>query len=255
MARRFINRLNSRWKPLERLVSEYNAEVAEPVFQGRLSPLSLRALKEDGIGDHDGEIWDVERLMCNSDWAVHKFVRVGIEAQHRIKRANEEKATLVLHIHRVCRWAVRQAEVLLQILEEWPANSARMGCTREWLELVLFSRFRTVQSMLDRANSFSLEIQEHEQLLAIERRIRTVLVAVRVDGVEGEGVGEGEGGRGEGRDRVGDRGGNEDDNGDEDEDEDEDEDDIAQEEMGEVVMCALAEELQNEAAEEVEVEL
>jgi hypothetical protein len=251
MARRFINRLNSRWKPLERLVSEYNAEVAKPAFQGRLSPLSLRALKEDGIGDHDGEIWDIERLMCSSDWAVHKFVRVGIEAQHRIERAKEEKATLLLHIHRVCRWAVRQADVLLRILEEWPANSARMGCTREWLELVLFSRFRTVQSMLDRANTFSLEIQEHEQLLTIERRIRTVLVAVRVDGVDGEGGGEGGGGVGRGR--VGDRGGNEDDN--EDEDEDEDEDDIAQEEMGEVVMCALAEELQNEVAEEVEVEL
>jgi len=54
--------------------------------------------------------------MFNADWAVHAFVREGIEAKHRIKRVEEEQATLLLHIHRVCRWAVWQAETLLQIL-------------------------------------------------------------------------------------------------------------------------------------------
>jgi len=80
-------------------VSKYNIQVAKPVFQGRLSPLSLRALKDDGIGDYDGEIWDIDRLMCGSDWAVHKFVPEGIEAQHRIKRAEEEQSKLLLQIH------------------------------------------------------------------------------------------------------------------------------------------------------------
>jgi len=144
MARTFINRLNRRWKLLERLVSKYNIQVAKPVFQGRLSPLSLRALKDDGIGDYDGEIWDIDRLMCSSDWAVHKFVREGIEAQHRIKRAEEEQAKLLLQIHRVCRWAIRQSEVLLQILEEQDVYPACVGYTQKRLELLLFSRFWTV---------------------------------------------------------------------------------------------------------------
>jgi hypothetical protein len=242
MARTFVNRLNRRWKPLERLVSKYNIQVAKPVFQGRLGSLSLRALKDDGIGDYDGEIWDIDRLMCNSDWAVHKFVREGIEAQHRIIRATEEEAKLVLQIHRVCRWAVRQSEVLLRILEQH-AYPACVGYTRTCLELLLFSRFRTVQSMLDRANSFRLDIGDHEQLLDVEGRIRTVLAAVQVDGEE-EGP----------REPAGvDQ--DEDEDEPEGEDEDEDGDDIAEEEMGEVVMRALVEELRNAAAEEVEVEL
>jgi len=41
MARTFMNRLNRRWKPLERLVSKYNIQVGKIVFQARLSPLSF----------------------------------------------------------------------------------------------------------------------------------------------------------------------------------------------------------------------
>jgi len=63
MARTFINRLNRQWKPVKWLVSNYNIQVAKPVFQAKLSPLALRALKDDGIGDYDGEIWDIDRLM------------------------------------------------------------------------------------------------------------------------------------------------------------------------------------------------
>jgi len=74
MARTFINRLNSRWKPLERLEAKYNLEVGRPLLRERLRPLSLQALKNDGIDNNDGEIWDIERLMSNADWAVHAFV-------------------------------------------------------------------------------------------------------------------------------------------------------------------------------------
>ena len=95
--------------------------------------------------------------------------------------------------------------------------------------------------MLDRANSFRLDIGDHEQLLGVEGRIRAVLAAVQVgaagepegidvDGDEDEQEGEGVG-------------------------EEQDRDDIEEEEMGEVVMRALAEELQNEVAGEVEVQL
>jgi hypothetical protein len=260
MARTFVNRLNRRWKPLEQLVSKYNIHVAKPTFEGRLSQLSLRALKDDGISDYDGEIWDVDRLMCSSDWAVHKFVREGIEAQHRVKRAEEERVKLLLQIQRVSRWAVRQSEVLLRMLEERQVYPA--GYTRNCLELLLFSRFRTVQSMLDRTNSFCLDIREHEQLLAVEGRIRSVLAVVQADGVEDlrgdRGGGGGGGGGGDGGGPHEPAGVDEDEDGDEGEGEDEgeyeDEDDIAEEEM-EVVMRALVEELRKEAAEQVAVGL
>jgi len=90
-------------------------------------------------------------------------------------------------------------------------------------------RLRTVLSMLDRANSFSLEIGEQEQLHTVERGIRMVLAIVEVDGVEDEGG-----------------------NGVEDEDEDAGD---AEEEMGEVIMRALGEQLREEEADEVEMEL
>ena len=233
MARTFINRLNSRWKPLKWLVTKYNLEIGKPSFQGRLRPLSLQALKNDSVDNNDGEIWDIERLMSNSDWAVHTFVREGIEAKHRIKRAEEEQAALLLHIHRVCRWAVRQAEVLLQILTRQPFDVLHIGCTRNWLELLLFLRLQTIQSKLHRRNPFSLDITDHEKLLAAEQSILTVLAAVPVDGVDGasdedgcEGVDEREG-------------------------ELEEEDVIDVEEIGEAVLRALGEELRDEVAENV----
>ena len=83
--------------------------------------------------------------------------------------------------------------------------------------------------MLDRANSFSLEIGEQEQLHTVERRIHMVLEIVQVDGVEDEGE-----------------------NGDEDENEDAGD---AEEEMGEVIMRALGEELREEEGNKVEMEL
>jgi len=225
MARTFINRLNSRWTPLEWLVTKYNLEIGKPSFQGRLHPLSLQALKNNSVDNNNGEIWDIERLMSNSDWAVHMFVREGIEAKHRIKRAEEEQAALLLHIHRVCQWAVRQAEALLQILTRQPFDVLHIGCTRNWLELLLFSRLQTIQSMLHRRNPFSLDITHHEKLLAAKRSILTVLVTVSVDGVDGAGDEDG----GEGVDER--------------EGELEEEDVIDVEEIGDAVLCALGEEL------------
>jgi hypothetical protein len=255
MARTFVNRLNSRWKPLERLVAKYNLEVGKPLFEGRLRQLSLQALKNDGIDNNDGEIWDIERLMCNSDWAVHGFVREGIEAKHRIKRAEEEQAALLLHIHRVCRWAVRQAELLLQLLAQRPFDASRVGCTRKWLEILLFSRFCTIQSMLHRRNAFSLDILDHEKLLAIERSVLATLAANGArDEEEGQGAGQGEAqgeirdeGQGDGQDE----GQGEGDGVDEAGGDREDRDDIVMEEIGEAVMRALVEEFRDEAAREL----
>jgi len=99
--------------------------------------------------------------------------------------------------------------------------------------------------MLDRANSFRLDIDDHKQLLGVEGRIRAVLAAVHVGGaVEGPREPEGIDVDEDEDEQVGEGVG-----------EEEDRDDIEEEEMGEVVMRALAEELQNEVAGEVEVQL
>jgi len=87
--------------------------------------------------------------------------------------------------------------------------------------------------MLHSRNSFSLDIIDHEKLLAVERRILTVLAAVPVDGVDG--AGDEDGGQGVDKHEV------------------EEEDVGNMEEIGEAVLRALGEELQDEAAQEVVV--
>jgi len=106
-------------------------------------------------------------MLCNSDWAVHRVVREGIEAQRRLERAAEEQITLLLHIRRVCRWAVQQAEVLLQILEERPAFTSCVGSSRKWLELLLFSRLQTVLSMLKAQTPSALKLESRNNFILL----------------------------------------------------------------------------------------
>jgi len=81
MAKHFMRRINSRWAPLDRLVATYNQEVTKAQYADRLRPLDVNQLKEAGVDLADGEIWDIERLMSNSDWAVYDYIREGIDAQ------------------------------------------------------------------------------------------------------------------------------------------------------------------------------
>jgi hypothetical protein len=100
------------------LVAAYNAEVqrynkhVDPDGAVRLRPLSHSDLREVGIDDADGEIWDVERLLCNADWAVHNFVRRGIDARFRLLRVAEERKFLLLHAERILKWLSQRAAVL-----------------------------------------------------------------------------------------------------------------------------------------------
>jgi hypothetical protein len=118
MARRFLGTINTRWKPLNNLVAAYNAEVqrynnhVDPDGAVRLRPVSHSDLREVGIDDADGEIWDVERLLCNADWAVHNFVRRGIDARFRLLRVAEERKFLLLHAERILKWLSQRPAVL-----------------------------------------------------------------------------------------------------------------------------------------------
>jgi hypothetical protein len=79
--------INARWKPLDKLVTAYNAEVnrynqrVDPDGPVRLRPLSHRDLREVGIENADGDICDVERLLCDADWAVQSTVSSGGESK------------------------------------------------------------------------------------------------------------------------------------------------------------------------------
>jgi hypothetical protein len=81
-------------------------------------PLSAHEPRKGGVDNADGEVWDVERLMSNADWAVHDFVREGIDASFRQQWAVEEQDKLLLHVHRMCRWLGQQAGVLFRALQD-----------------------------------------------------------------------------------------------------------------------------------------
>jgi hypothetical protein len=123
MAKRFLGQINSWYKPLEKLVHDYNLEVDRyneglPAAEGdQLRHLSSQELRESGISHSDGEIWDVERLLSNADWACHKSVRVAIDAYFRQQRATEEKKMLLIHVQGICRWLSYQVGVLFHSLE------------------------------------------------------------------------------------------------------------------------------------------
>ena len=92
MAKHFVRRINSRWALLDRLVATYNQEVTKAQYADRLQPLDVNRLKEAGVDLADGEIWDIERLMSNSDWAVYDYIREGIDVQSRMDQVKEEHA-------------------------------------------------------------------------------------------------------------------------------------------------------------------
>jgi hypothetical protein len=134
MARRVLGLINSRWKPVDKLVADYNLEVerynrrVDPEGPVRLRPLSHRQLREIGIDDADGEVWDVERLLCNEDWGVHDYVRHGIDARYRQKRAAEENKYLSLHVDRIVRWLSQQTAVLQELALDIPASKSIRVC-------------------------------------------------------------------------------------------------------------------------------
>jgi hypothetical protein len=147
MAQRFIGQINGRWKPLDRLVNEYNIQVErynqEADGDGPLRTLSAHGLRERGVDNADGEVWDVERLMSNADWAVHDFVREGIDASFRQQRAVEEQDKLLLHVQRMCRWFGQQAGILFRALQ-----SDLSTATKKLIRIKLLHRDKVALSFL-----------------------------------------------------------------------------------------------------------
>lgn len=112
---KFSQAISQRWSSLKKLVIDYNKELDAlkgTEFEVNLRELNLKSLKEDGI-DYS-EIWDLDRLMANSDWAVLDYVREGIEALTALDRADEEEISLKINCERAFEWLKRQ---LYQIYE------------------------------------------------------------------------------------------------------------------------------------------
>jgi hypothetical protein len=160
-------------------VHDYNLEVDRynEGFPGaevdELRHLSSQELRESRISHSDGEIWDVERLLSNADWACHKSVRVAIDAHFRQQRATEEKKTLLLQVHRICRWLSHQVGVLFHSLE----TDKRTGF-EQLIKSQLQHRDKVAQSFLKVARKYGDVLLTAEQRRLLETLHERIVVAL-----------------------------------------------------------------------------
>jgi hypothetical protein len=134
---RFIAALNSRWKQLETQVASYNQELGCLAHLGlELRPLSIYELKKLGLDAV--EIWDIDRALCHSDWAVYDYVREGIEAVFVLRRCEEEEPRLKLHCERVASWLKWRIDGMISALEQEPESA--MFIDRVWAQLLHHDR-------------------------------------------------------------------------------------------------------------------
>jgi len=124
MVKHFVRRINSQWALLDRLVATDNQEVTKAQYADRLQPLNVNRLKEAGVDLADGEIWDIQRLISNADWAVYDYIQEGIDAQSQLDRVKEEHARLLLHTKRLVRWLQQQCAVLMVVLVSPPLETS-----------------------------------------------------------------------------------------------------------------------------------
>lgn len=113
---KFSQSISQRWTSLKKLVADYNIELQTlkgSQYELDLRELDLKVLKEHGI-DYS-EIWDLDRLMANSDWAVIDYVREGIEALTALDRADEEEFSLKINCERSFIWLKKQIEAIYSI--------------------------------------------------------------------------------------------------------------------------------------------
>jgi hypothetical protein len=115
----FLTQLKNRWSRLDRLVKTYNEELR---YKGQqfeelqnLAFLDVARLKQDGI-DYD-EIWALDRLMCNEDWAIYDYVRVGIDSLFVLDRVAEEQRRIRAQMNRMLDWIQRTISGLESYLE------------------------------------------------------------------------------------------------------------------------------------------
>ena len=119
----FLESLNRQWKQLEDGVKKYNDEILRLQRLGEgevLRQLSAQSLKADGLSN--AEIWDLDRMDSQDDWAIHDYVRQGIDSHFRLLRVDEEGRQLELHYARIRLWLMRQVKVIIQFLRDEAHN-------------------------------------------------------------------------------------------------------------------------------------
>jgi hypothetical protein len=57
--------------------------------------LSSKSLKWDSLRNE--EIWDLDRMQSQADWAINEYVREAIDSHFRLTRVDEERVQLQLH--------------------------------------------------------------------------------------------------------------------------------------------------------------
>jgi hypothetical protein len=137
-AKKTIAKINGRWKQLDNLVKKYNAEICK-VGDANLRQLSAKYIRENGI--ENDEIWHIERLMPNYDWAVYQYVRDGIRWYFVQQQVVEERSMLQLHAQRMIKWLKHQGNVLLNHLHR------EMRMDSHHLKELLLYRFRIMRSL------------------------------------------------------------------------------------------------------------
>ena len=144
----FLESLNKRWKQLEDGVKKYNEEIIRLERLGEREvprQLSAQSLKRDGLSNE--EIWDLDRMHSQEDWAIHGYVRQGIDSHFRLLRANEESGQLELHFARMRLWLMRQVRVIILFLdnEAHNLNAFQKG----FFVRLLLHRLRVLGSLLN----------------------------------------------------------------------------------------------------------
>jgi hypothetical protein len=163
---RFIATLNSRWKQLETQVAAYNQELGYLAHLGlELRPLSITELKKLGLDAV--EIWDIDRALCHSDWAVYDYVRAGIEAVFVLRRCEEEEPRLKLHSERVASWLKWRIDGMLSALEQEPESA--MFVDRVWVQLMHHDRM--IDSLLRMKGRGILSDRDRQMLFDLQHRI------------------------------------------------------------------------------------
>jgi hypothetical protein len=119
-------------------VKKYNAEICT-VSDANLRQLSAKDIRENGKENDD--IWDMERFMSNSDWAVYLYVRNGIRCYFVQQRVVEERRMLQLPAQRLIKWLKHQGNVLLNLLHR------EMRMDSHHLKELLLHRFRIMRSL------------------------------------------------------------------------------------------------------------
>ena len=145
-AKKFILKINGRWKLLDNLAEKHNAEIRK-VGDANLRQLSATDIRENGTDNN--EIWDIEWLMSNSDWAVYQYVRDGIWWYFVQQWVVEERSMLQLHAQRLIKWLKHQGNVILNLLHH------EMTIDSHHLNKLLLHRFR-IMRYLFAINHYSL---------------------------------------------------------------------------------------------------